>query len=962
MKKMPFFGKSSSSSSSSSGKKDSGGDDKKDDKKSSSRRSSSGDSDKKKSSKDKDNSRKKSSSSSDKKSSSSSSDKKKSSSKRSSSDNNKKNGEQRVASKSSTSSTGTSSTKSSSAAAVAAAASSSSASVNKQGPGIVSIGANNTATFRVQVPPNVRPGEEFQVYAGSKIVKVRCPKNVRPGQSLQISVPVDPMDHRANSSSNNGGSTSSPSREGGGSDGMKNVLPNNNNNNNIPPLLPPDSDNVTKIPNQTLSHPGEQPAYMVKIPEGVRGGTQFPVTINGQQLMVTCPPMARHPMSVRIVPPPPPPHTKNGMNVDGRQNGGELQNNRGGQQQQQLQRRIPNRILNPNKQSSDKTRMFEVVVPTGVRPGQPFALLAGGVRVLVTCPKNAVSGKTIRFHLPIGLVNANKDGGPKSKLAEIKLSYEKDGWTRTIRATDMKFQWTRFDTDGNVDTRHRFDTERSAYVRKLDWEADDDRMRKGRVSLVTPDKGVVDSKIKSANGTDLVTFQDIATAQNKNYEDKIQWFQDTCAQLCVEWNEGHMRMNVRRDYLLSDSMEAVMSLSRKDLRKVWRFEFIGEAGIDAGGLAREWFELVTEEVFDPDMGLWQNSATNQMCMQINPASGEFRFCSVCLFVVGCVWGVFTLVYCCLFRLIFQLTHTRLHIIYPLFISLSPCASPHLVEISCPDDHLIYFRFIGRVMGKAMFDRQLVKGHMVKHLYKHILGWPIMFNDLKDIDEEYYNSLKGLKDMGADVEYCCIDFTVMEETLGVKQTVELVPDGENIDVTQENLPEYIEACLKYRLLGRYEAQLNELLLGFFDVIPEPLLTIFDFQELELLMCGLPTIEMEDWMKQTEYSGEYDRDGPNHEVCLWFWEVVGEYDHELKARLLQFVTGTSGVPAKGFGSLQGNDGNVRKFTIHGVTLETCVYPRSHTCFNRIDLPLYEDKADLEEKLKIAITMASTGFDIE
>jgi hypothetical protein len=214
----------------------------------------------------------------------------------------------------------------------------------------------------------------------------------------------------------------------------------------------------------------------------------------------------------------------------------------------------------------------------------------------------------------------NNPKTPRPSLAEIKLSYDKDGWTRTIRATDMKFQWTRFDTDRNVDTPRRFDTERSAYVRKLDWEADDDRMRKGRVSLVTPDFGAVDSKIQSADGTDLVTFQDIATAQNKSYEDKIQWFQDTCAQLCVEWNEGHMRMNVRREYLLSDSMEAVMSLSRKDLRKVWRFEFIGEAGIDA---AREWFELVTEEVFDPDMGLWQTSATNQMCMQINPASGEF---------------------------------------------------------------------------------------------------------------------------------------------------------------------------------------------------------------------------------------------------------------------------------------------------------------------------------------------------
>ena len=85
-------------------------------------------------------------------------------------------------------------------------------------------------------------------------------------------------------------------------------------------------------------------------------------------------------------------------------------------------------------------------------------------------------------------------------------------------------------------------------------------------------------------------------------------------------------------------------------------------------------------------------------------------------------------------------------------------------------------------------------------------------------------------MGPDVEYVYADFTVMEETLGVKNTVELVPGGADIDVTEDNLPEYIEACMKYRLLGRYEAQLNELLLGFFDVIPEPLLTVFDFQEL------------------------------------------------------------------------------------------------------------------------------------
>ncbi|EJK61422.1 hypothetical protein THAOC_18095, partial [Thalassiosira oceanica] len=159
--------------------------------------------------------------------------------------------------------------------------------------------------------------------------------------------------------------------------------------------------------------------------------------------------------------------------------------------------------------------------------------------------------------------------------------------------------------------------------------------------------------------------------------------------------------------------------------------------------------------------------------------------------------------------------------------------------------------------------------------------------------------------------------------------------------------------------RYEKQLNELLLGIFDVIPAPLLTIFDFQELELLMCGLPEIDIDDWKENTEYSGDYDREGPNHKVCVWFWEIVSEYDQELKARLLQFVTGSSGAPARGFRSLQEINGRVMKFTIHGVALENCVYPRSKTSFNRIDLPIYGSKDELEEKLKIAITMAATGF---
>lgn len=241
----------------------------------------------------------------------------------------------------------------------------------------------------------------------------------------------------------------------------------------------------------------------------------------------------------------------------------------------------------------------------------------------------------------------------------------------------------------------------------------------------------------------------------------------------------------------------------------------------------------------------------------------------------------------------------------------------------------------------------------------------MFRDLEMVDEEYYNNLKQLKqlaDNGEDLEMLCLVFSTHQEVMGAKTEVELVPGGKDIEVTNDNFPEYLEACLKYRMLDQVKPQLNELLLGFFDVIPEPLLTVFDFQELELLMCGLPEIDLEDWQAHTEYTGDYEHAGSDYPTCLWFWEVVQGFDQEMKARLLQFVTGTSGVPSRGFGVLQGNDGNIRKFTIHGVSVNVCLYPRAHTCFNRIDLPMYETKEELREKLKLAVTMVATGFDIE
>mmetsp|Transcript_100932 Transcript_100932/g.289737 ORF Transcript_100932/g.289737 Transcript_100932/m.289737 type:complete len:718 (-) Transcript_100932:887-3040(-) len=605
-------------------------------------------------------------------------------------------------------------------------------------------------------------------------------------------------------------------------------------------------------------------AYMATVPVGVGPGDQFPVLVNNQQMMVTCPPGVGPGMQVRIMVP--------------------------SQPQRQTQ-----------QQSSSPfgDTMYEVVVPQGVRPGQPFALIANGQRVMVTCPPRAAPGQKIQFRLPIQMST--------DEIKSIKLSYEKEGWTRCLN-TDLQFLWVRQGGDeagegkaaeaehkqAGVLTKKMIDD--IALVRELKADAQD--ATQWSIRLIPAEESSMSTLV---SGRSLA--QDLARHVTASFDQKEQWFRAQIAQLQVPWEEGHIRVHVRRSNLLMDSMEAVESIRKDDMRKIFRFEFQHEPGVDAGGVAREWFHLVSEHLFNPEIALFTYSAINQMCMQINPTSGL-----------------------------------------------------------CNEEHLKMFHFCGRLLGKALFDRQIVSSHLVAPLYKHILSWPLLMSDLEALDSDVYQNLVKLSDID-DVEMLCLDFTVTENAMGEVQQVSLKEDGENVTVTNDNIEEYIRLQCTYRLLDRVKEQTKYLLLGFYEVIPEPLLSVFDFQELELLLCGLPDISTDDWLQNSEYTGDYERKGANHKVVKWFWEVVrDDFSMEQRARLLQFTTGTSGVPASGFAMLQGNDGNIRKFTINSISKSVSIFPRAHTCFNRIDLPLYDSKKELKKFLTMAIQMEATGFDID
>jgi hypothetical protein len=270
--------------------------------------------------------------------------------------------------------------------------------------------------------------------------------------------------------------------------------------------------------------------------------------------------------------------------------------------------------------------------------------------------------------------------------------------------------------------------------------------------------------------------------------------------------------------------------------------------------------------------------------------------------------------------------------------------------------------VGRVLGRALFSGQLIKGHFVRLLYKHLLGWPITVEDIRDQDDGYYAAIHELMRMDdTSLSSVSLDFTVSEEYGEVRIVHELIENGANTEVCRLNLTSYIEGNIRYRLFDRILPQLTELLLGFYDVVPEQALAVFDANELELVLCGLPIIDVDDWQSNTLYVGLFENG--NELAVQWFWEIVrDEYDIEMKARLLQFVTGTSGVPPGGFSFLKGSDDTPRRFTIQGVDPVSCHYPKAHTCFNVLDLPYYSTKKELHQRLSFSITTSFVGFEAE
>uniref|UniRef100_A0A3P9KCB0 HECT-type E3 ubiquitin transferase n=1 Tax=Oryzias latipes TaxID=8090 RepID=A0A3P9KCB0_ORYLA len=403
------------------------------------------------------------------------------------------------------------------------------------------------------------------------------------------------------------------------------------------------------------------------------------------------------------------------------------------------------------------------------------------------------------------------------------------------------------------------------------------------------------------HNTRTTTFSDPRTGKSSvtkgpqiAYERSFRWklahFRYLCQSNALP---SHVKINVSRQTLFEDSFQQIMALKPYDLRRRLYVIFRGEEGLDYGGLAREWFFLLSHEVLNPMYCLFEYAGKSNYCLQINPAS-----------------------------------------------AINP-------------DHLSYFCFIGRFIAMALFHGKFIDTGFSLPFYKRMLNKKLILKDLESIDPEFYNSLIWIRDN--NIEECGLEmfFSVDMEILGKITSHDLKPDGANIQVTEENKEEYISQMAEWRFSRGVEGQTKAFLDGFNEVVPLQWLQYFDEKELEVMLCGMQEVDLQDWQRNTVYR-HYTR---NSKQIIWFWQLVKEVDNEVRLRLMQFVTGTCRLPLGGFAELMGSNGP-QKFCIEKVGKDTWL-PRSHTCFNRLDLPPYKSYEQLKEKLLFAIE-ETEGFD--
>jgi len=357
-------------------------------------------------------------------------------------------------------------------------------------------------------------------------------------------------------------------------------------------------------------------------------------------------------------------------------------------------------------------------------------------------------------------------------------------------------------------------------------------------------------------------------------------------------DDGSIQIPVSRENLMEDSFRFISSMDSLTLTRRLFIKFEGEEGLDYGGMSREWFLSLSEAIFFPDLYLFRKCPSSYYMIDRHSSSNQ--------------------------------------------------------------EHLEYFRFIGIILGMAVYHAKLFCAHFPLPFYKILLDRPVELSDLQYEDPALFKSAKKIRD--TDITGWDLDFSITDrDSKGNTTAVNLKPENPDLLVSNENKNEYLDLLVKYYFQST-DSQMNAIKEGFYEFVPLEYLKEFEPEELELLLSGNKDIDVTDLKNNSEYGEGYS---DSHTAIKLFWEVLSSLNQDELRAFLQFTTGSNKVPVGGFSHLYGSNGP-QKFTI--VMKKSQGLPSAHSCFNRLDLnPNYIDKEKLKKDLLYAIT-ETNGFGLE
>ncbi|WVZ60129.1 hypothetical protein U9M48_010188 [Paspalum notatum var. saurae] len=373
---------------------------------------------------------------------------------------------------------------------------------------------------------------------------------------------------------------------------------------------------------------------------------------------------------------------------------------------------------------------------------------------------------------------------------------------------------------------------------------------------------------------------------------------------------GSIEIVIRRGHIIEDGYRQLNCL-RSKLKSCIHVSFVSEcglpeAGLDYGGLSKEFLTDLSKTAFSPEYGLFSQTSASDT-------------------------------------------------------SLIPSNSAKLL-----DNGIDMIEFLGRVVGKALYEGILLEYSFSPVFVQKLLGRYNFLDELSTLDPELYRNLMQLKHYDGDAEDLCLDFTVTEELGGRRIVHELRPGGKNISVTNENKLHYVHAMADFKLNRQILPFANAFYRGLSDLISPSWLSLFNANEFnQLLSGGLQDFDVDDLRNNTKYTGGYSESSRTVKLFWEVYQVIKGFKPTERCLLLKFVTSCSRAPLLGFKYLQPS------FTIHKVPCDVTLWasiggqdvdrlPSASTCYNTLKLPTYKRSSTLRSKLLYAIS-SNTGFEL-